>query len=303
MKWLELSIRTTPEYVEPLSELFRRYGEGGVVVQEEGNWDPDNYPDDPGPPNSVVVRTYLPLNATARSRRGMIDVGVRLISYLQPMDGLQERVLEEREWEVAWKSHFTLLRIGARLVIKPTWQEYTPVAGETVVELDPGMAFGTGHHPTTRMCLEELERRVAPGMRLLDLGTGSGILSIAAVKLGAARVLALDIDGVAVRTARVNCRHNNVGREVQALLGTLPHPRALPGSFDLVLANITAKAIVSVARALADVLAPAGVVVASGIIRERQAEVERALQEALVILDRRYDGDWVTLVAGHSGKH
>ena len=297
MKWLELSIRATPEYVEPLSELFRRYGEGGVVVEEEGDWDPDNDPDDPGPPTSVVVRTYLPLDVTAHNRRGMIDVGVRLISLLQPMDGLQERVLEEEEWEAAWKAHFTLLRVGKRLVIKPTWQEYSPRAGELVVELDPGMAFGTGHHPTTRMCMEELELRVAPGMRVLDLGTGSGILAIVAAKLGAGSVLALDVDAVAVRAARANLRHNGVSRKIRTFQGTLPHPQAPPGSFHLVVANITATAIAGVAHPLAEVLAPDGVVVASGIIRERQAEAEEALKEVLVILDRRYDGDWVTLVA------
>ena len=297
MKWLELSIRATPEYVEPLSELFRRYGEGGVVVEEEGDWDPDNDPDDPGPPTSVVVRTYLPLDATAHNRRGMIDVGVRLISLLQPMGGLQERVLEEEEWESAWKAHFTLLRVGKRLVIKPTWQEYSPGSGELVVELDPGMAFGTGHHPTTRMCMEELELRVAPGMRVLDLGTGSGILTIAAAKLGAGSVLALDVDAVAVQAARANFRSNGVSRQIRTFQGTLPHPQALPGSFHLVVANITANAIAGVARPLAEVLAHDGVVVASGIIRERQAEAEEALQEVLMILDRRYDGDWVTLVA------
>ena len=297
MKWLELSIRTTPEYVEPLSELFRRYGHGGVVVQEEGDWDPDDESREAGPPTSVVVTTYLPLNSTARTRRGMIDVGVRLIALIQPMDGLQERVLDEGEWEAAWKSHFTLLRIGQCLVIKPTWQEYLPEAGEVVVELDPGMAFGTGHHPTTRMCLEELEHRMVPGMRVLDLGTGSGILSIAAAKLGVARVVALDVDAVALRTARGNVRFNGVARKVRTLQGTLPHPGAVPGSFDLVLANITARAIAEVARPLAEVLAPGGVVVASGIIRERQIEAEQALQDVLAGLDRRYDGDWVTLVA------
>ncbi|MEE8442241.1 MAG: 50S ribosomal protein L11 methyltransferase, partial [Dehalococcoidia bacterium] len=247
------------------------------------------------------VRTYLPMNNTVRSRREMIDVGVRLLSYLQPMEGLKERVLEEEEWEAAWKAHFTLLKIGTRLVIKPTWQEYTSGAEETVVELDPGMAFGTGHHPTTRACLEELERRVVPGMRVLDLGTGSGILSIAAAKLGAGEVIALDVDEGAVRTADANCRYNKVGSMVQILQGTLPHPSAGSGSFDLVVANITAKAIVSAAPALAVVLAPTGVLVASGIIEEHQNEVEQALQGVLKVLERHYDGDWVTLVAGCSG--
>lgn len=296
-KWLELSIRTTPEYVEPLSELFRRYGEGSVVVEEEGDWDPDNDPANLGPPTSVVVKTYIPVDATTANRRGMIDVGVRLISLLQPMGGLQERVLDEGEWEAAWKAHFTLLRIGKRLVIKPTWQEYAPVAGEVVVELDPGMAFGTGHHPTTRMCLEELEQRLRPGMRVLDLGTGSGILAIAAAKLGADTVFALDVDPSAIQAAGDNIRHNRVARKVRLFEGTLPHPKVLPGSIDMVVANITARAIAEAAKPIADALVPGGVAIASGIIRERQAEAETALQGVMSIRDRRYDGDWVALVA------
>jgi len=296
-KWLELSIRTTPEYVEPLSELFRRYGEGSVVVEEEGDWDPDNDTDDPGPPTSVVVKTYMPVDATTANRRGMIDVGVRLVSLLQPMDGLQGRFLEEEEWENAWKAHFTLLRVGKRLIIKPTWQEYAPAVAEVLVELDPGMAFGTGHHPTTRMCLEELERRVRPGMQILDLGTGSGILAIAAVKLGVASVFALDVDSVAVKAAGHNIRHNRVARKVRLFAGTLPNPKVLPGSIDLVVANITARAIAEVARSIAEALVPGGVLIASGIIMERQAEVEAALQGVMLVRERRTDGDWVTLVA------
>jgi ribosomal protein L11 methyltransferase len=296
-KWLELSIRTTPEYVEPLSELFRRYGEGSVVVEEEGDWDPDNDTADPGPPTSVVVKTYMPVDATTVNRRGMIDVGVRLVSLLQPMDGLQGRFLEEEEWENAWKAHFTLLRVGKRLIIKPTWQEYASSGAEVLVELDPGMAFGTGHHPTTRMCLEELEQRVRPGMQILDLGTGSGILAIAAVKLGVASVVALDVDSMAVKAAGENIQYNRVTRKVRLFAGTLPNPKVLPGSMDLVVANITARAIAEVARPIAEALAPGGVLIASGIIMERQADVETALQGVMVIRERRTDGDWVTLVA------
>ena len=296
-KWLELSIRTTPEYVEPLSELFRRYGEGSVVVEEEGDWDPDNDPANPGPPTSVIVRTYMPVDATTDHRRGMIDVGVRLVSLLQPMDGLQERFLDEGEWEAAWKAHFTRLRIGKRLVIKPTWQDNSPAAGDVVVELDPGMAFGTGHHPTTRMCLEEIEKCISPGMRVLDLGTGSGILAIAAAKLGAAIVFALDVDAAAIQAASDNFRQNDVSRKVRLFPGTLPNPGVLPGSVDLVVANITARAIAEAAKPIAEALAPGGLLIASCIIQERQADVETALQRVMTIRDRRYDGDWVALVA------
>ena len=298
MKWLEFSIRTTPEYVEPISELFRRYGESGVVVEEVGDWDPDQVSGELAPPTSVTVRTYIPLDATAQSRREMIDIGVRLISLLQPMGDLEERELEEDEWETAWKSHFTLLRVGKRLVIKPTWQEYTPADGEEVVELDPGMAFGTGHHPTTRMCLEELERRIQPGMRILDLGTGSAILAVAAAKLGAAEVMALDIASDVLPVARTNVDSNGVTQKVRVLGGTLPHQQVKQASFDLVVANITAHAITDLAHSIAEVLVPSGVLAASGILVEHQADVEEALSnESLEVVERRYDDDWVLLVA------
>ena len=301
-KWLELSVGTTPEYVEPLSELFRRYGEGGVVVQLEGDWDPDNDPADPGPPTSVTVTTYIPLDSTTGTRREMIDVGVRLISHLQPLAKLQERVLEETEWEEAWKAHFTLLRVGERLVIKPTWQEYSPGAQDVIVELDPGMAFGTGHHPTTHMCLEEIDRRAGPGLRVLDVGTGSGILSIAAAKLGAEEIVALDLDETALVAARDNIHANGVAAKVRVFQGTLPHVEAPHGGFDLVVANITARAIATLAAHIADVLSDDGVLAASGIITERQAEAEEALAAVLEITERRYDGDWVLLLARHSSR-
>jgi ribosomal protein L11 methyltransferase len=298
VKWLEFSISTTPEYVEPISELFRRYGESGVVVEEVGDWDPDQVSGELAPPTSVTVRTYIPLDATAQSRREMIDIGVRLISLLQPMGDLEERELEEDEWETAWKSHFTLLRVGKRLVIKPTWQEYTPADGEEVVELDPGMAFGTGHHPTTRMCLEELERRILPGMRILDLGTGSAILAVAAAKLGAAEVMALDIASDVLPVARTNVDSNGVTQKVRVLGGTLPQQQVKQASFDLVVANITAHAIAELAHSIAEVLVPSGVLAASGILVEHQADVEEALSnESLEVVERRYDDDWVLLVA------
>ena len=303
MKWSELSIATLPEYVEPLSEVFRRYGEGGVVVEEQSDWDPDDGPLPPGPPTSVTVRTYLPQDATYRNRKAMIEVGIKLVSLLQPLGELQERFLKEDEWEWAWKSHFTLLRVGRRLVVKASWQEYTPRKKEAVVELDPGMAFGTGHHPTTWMCLEQIEKRVEEGMRVLDLGTGSGILCIAAIKLGAGRAVALDSDSIAVSSARANFRANGLGRRVKLIHGTVPHGQVAAGSFELAVANVTAKVIVDKAQALGDSLAPGGVLVVSGIIQERLGEAEAALAQAsLVHLERQQDGDWVTLVMGR-GQH
>jgi ribosomal protein L11 methyltransferase len=193
--------------------------------------------------------------------------------------------------------------VGRRTVIVPSWREYAPQPGEIIVSLDPGMAFGTGLHPTTRLCLVELEERLVPGMRVLDLGTGSGILAIAAARLGAGTVLALDTDRVAAEVALANVAANGVANVVQVGQGTLTHPDAtlqplLARPWDLVVANIIAQVLVDLAGPLADAVAPGGLLVASGIINERAADVESSLlAQRLTLLDRRTEGDWVTLVA------
>lgn len=296
MKWSELSIRTPPEYAEPLSEVFRRYGEGGVAIEELGDWDPDNDPAPLGPPDIVIVRTYLRQDATYQSRRSMIQVGVKLVALLAPLGELQESTMEEGEWLTAWRSHYGLLRIG-RLVIRPSWQEYVPRPGEAVVVQDPGMAFGTGHHPTTRRCLEQLEQRIVPEMSVLDLGTGSGILAIAAVKLGAGSVVALDNDGDAVESARDNAQANGVDAEIKVIHGTLPNSLVSSGGYQLAVANVTAQVIASKAQLLMDALTPDGLLVISGILNERLQEVEEALSKVnATVVEQVLDGDWVTLV-------
>jgi ribosomal protein L11 methyltransferase len=301
MKWVELSIHTVREYVEPISELFRRYSDTSVVIEEEGDWDPDNLLQELSPPTSILVKAYLLQDDTIEKRYGMIDIGVRLISILHHMEDLQSRIIEEKEWETAWKAHFNVMKIGKHLVVKPTWQEYLSNGNDIVLELDPGLAFGTGYHPTTRMCLEQIELRVVPKMKVLDLGSGSGILSIAAAKLGASSVFALDIDETALKMMRTNARHNGVHEIVSPRLGTLPHSEALQNSFDLAVANVTANVVVKLAQSLAQVLKPCGVLVASGIIIDRQSEVEEALNGFFLVIDRLYEGDWVTLVAELQG--
>ncbi|MBI4312246.1 MAG: 50S ribosomal protein L11 methyltransferase [Chloroflexi bacterium] len=299
--WLELSVHASPEYVEPLSELFRRYTDGAAAVQLEGDWDPDNDPSDPGPPTRVTVTAYLKMDATFHNRRAMIDVGLRLISHLQPLGQVQERVVKQTEWESAWKAHFTTLRVGKRIVLRPIWLEYEPRPGDVVVDLDPGMAFGTGHHPTTRMCLEELERRLVPGMRVLDVGTGSGILAIAAAKLGAAEVVGVDIEEAAIKASRENAQRNGVGDRFAMHLGSLPHPEAQSGSFDLALANITARTIAMLAGEMCAAMKPGARIIATGIITEREDEAKQALEQALALEERRQDGDWVLYVARKTG--
>ena len=295
MKWLELSLRAPAECVEPLSVIFQRYGYGGVAVELVGGYDPDEgetQADD----STAILRSYLPINRTTASRKEQISIAVDLISRLCSLSPLEERVMEEGEWMESWKSHFSLLHMG-RIVVCPSWLEYTPNTGEVVIEMDPGMAFGTGHHPTTRMCLVELEKLVTPGMKVMDVGTGSGILTIAAAKLGADHVLALDIDPLAIKAARANVRANGLQRVVKVQRGTISPEDGVEGGFDLVVANLYTKVILSIAPTLVAQLAPKGTLIISGILTDRVGEVEQTLEAVgctFLRMDR--EGDWAVLV-------
>ena len=296
-EWLELSIETPPEYVEPLTEIFHRYGEGGVAVEQPGGFNPDEG-ESPPIPDRVVVKTYLPIDHTTDHRRSQIDVGVRLVAHLAPVTELRERRVSQSEWQNSWKEFFHVLRVGERIVVCPTWREYEAKPDEVIVHLDPGMAFGTGHHPTTRMCLEMIEQTVTPGDSVLDLGCGSGILSIAAVKLGAERAVGFEIDPIAVKAGRANIDLNRAADSVELIHGTLPSPRAPAGSFDCVFANISARVVTDLAARLVECIAPGGCLLVSGVIEKHMGGVTDALTAEGAIIERQeIDGDWVALLA------
>ena len=301
MHWLELTVEAHPEAVESVSELLSRYTSGGVAIEEpiELLDDGQAYRVLPGQP--VKVRAYLPVDGKEEEIHQRVAEGLWHLSSLGPqfVGELQTRIVNEEDWANAWKDHYHVTHIGQRLVIRPSWRDYTPKDDEVVLELDPGMAFGTGLHPTTRMCLEQVEQRTRRGMRVLDVGTGSGILALAAAKLGAASVYCLDNSSVAVESAATNATANHLGERISVALGELDEAEAtrLAGEFDLVLANIIARVIGSIASYLARVLAPGGILVASGIIDERRQEAERPLLEAgLELIDQVMIDDWVTLV-------
>ena len=296
MKWVELSVETPAEFVEPLSQVFHHYGHGGVAIEDLGGYNPDEG-ETPTDAHLVTVKTYIPLDADMEERRGRIDLGVRLVAHLSPISSLRERVIEEDDWQDAWKKHFRVLHIGKRIIVVPSWRRYRPQESAIVIRLDPGMAFGTGHHPTTRMCLQLLEDYVGPGMDILDVGCGSGILSIAAAKLGAASVLGLEIDPAAVEIAESNVRQNRVDKTTRIAEGTLPHHDIPAGSFDIAVANISAKVILALTSELASAVKPGGTVIASGFLLEVEDEVSQCLAEAgAPVVHRHAEGDWVSLV-------
>ena len=285
MSWHELSITVPFEYVEPVSYLFERYGYGLSVETRPGE--------------HAVLRSYLP--SLSRQRLAHIEVGIKLASSVAALGELQITPLgADEDWRDSWKQHFTLLRVGKNLVIKPSWIEYEERPGDVVIDLDPGLAFGTGYHPTTYSCLEALEELIKPGHLVLDVGTGSGILTIAAARLGAAHVTAVDIDGHAVRAARKNFRRTGISDLVSAESGSIPGAATQGRTYDVAVANISARGIRMVAPAIPDLLAPGGVFIASGVIVDQHDEAHSAITDAGLVVDEiRQREDWLTILCRH----
>ncbi|MHB1005652.1 MAG: 50S ribosomal protein L11 methyltransferase [Chloroflexota bacterium] len=293
MEWLELSCKVDREAAEPVGELFARHGRG-VAVEEDVNAIEGEEVLAPSP--FVFVRTYLALDDSAAAKQQEIERGLWVLGIIRPVGPLETRRLVEQDWAEAWKEHFHVHRVGRRLVIKPSWREYAPAPDELIIALDPGMAFGTGLHPTTQLCMRALEDTIAGGEKVLDLGTGSGILAIAAVRLGATSALALDTDPVAVEVAAANVAANGLADRIAVGQGSLP--MTSPRAFPVVVANIIARVIAVLAGELAAALTPGGTLIASGIIAERELEVVTALKASgFALVNRMQDGDWVALIA------
>lgn len=290
-RWVEISVEVQRDAVDDVSALLGRHCTGGAVV-EDVPWDSTR---------RTVVKGFLPV--WDEETRHKLEIALLLLSRSAPISEPRTRVLEPENWAESWKAFFPPQHIGRQIVIVPTWHQYDPAPGEVIIHLDPGMAFGTGLHASTRLCLIAIERHLQPGARVLDVGTGSGILSIAAALQGASAVDAIDIDPVSVRVAGDNAALNGVEDRVHVSLGTVGGgghqsvPRHTGTGYDLVLANILAEAIIDLADGLAAAVRPGGLLVASGIIAAKADAAVAALDGAGIRpLERDQEEDWVAVV-------
>jgi ribosomal protein L11 methyltransferase len=287
MKWLEISARVDAEAAEAVAEVLSRYAPNGVAIEIPGAQG--------SPQGPMAVKAYVPVGPDTPRVQDQVARALWHMGQIMPIPEPTFAMIDEADWANAWKEHFYPLRVGQRIMVKPTWRELETEPDDILIELDPGMAFGTGLHPTTQMCLMALEQEVRPGMHVLDLGTGSGILAIAAAKLGAGEVLALDTDPVAVAAARENVQRNDETEAVAVAQGSLAQ---VTGDYDLVVVNILARVILAlVEEGLAERVRPGGRWVTAGTIESQVAQVAEALQAAgLQVTGQRQITDWVTLI-------
>jgi ribosomal protein L11 methyltransferase len=299
MRWIEVAVQVDNEAVESVAEVFQRFAHGGVVIDyqtEPGAEIAWNEPAVLAEGVPVTVRGYFPRNRDGSRHRRQLEEALWHLRSIWPMPDPTAREVREEDWANAWKDHFFAHRVGERLVIKPSWREFEGGPDDLVITLDPGMAFGTGLHPTTKLCLMALERLVRAGDRVFDVGTGSGILALAAARLGAAHVRAVDLDDVAVTAARANVDSNGLEAQIETGLGS-SEAAPIAATYNLVVANIIARVIVEIAGDLAARVQPGGHLIASGILALRRDEVAAALEAAgLAVAETLQEGDWVALL-------
>jgi ribosomal protein L11 methyltransferase len=306
MEWIEVSVTADGEAAEAVSELFNRLnsrpdGQGGAVT-EVGGWDPvgeDHHP-------FVIVKTYLPADEPATwAAQRQIEEGLWFLSRVYPLGEPQIRPLKEEDWANAWKASYKPLQIG-RFLIVPSWERETVVVPAAVlpVILDPGMAFGTGLHPSTQLCLLGMDGVVGPHTRVLDAGCGSGILSIAAARLGATHIDGFDVDPIAARATRENAAFNDLPAPINVVISAGPDGSSFwvteegeKRRWDVLLVNILPHVITALLdQGLANHLAPGGKVILAGIIEEREPDLRAYLEgKGLKVVRRLTQGDWVSL--------
>lgn len=297
--WLEISLNVDGESAEAIAELLQRYGHQGVSIEQEDirpdYWDEDEVPE----AQRLTIRAYLPIDENTEDAKLRLENALGHMRMMYPMPDPIYQLVKDEDWSELWKAHYQPLRIGRHLLICPEWIKLIPEADDIVITLDPGMAFGTGTHPTTQLCLEAIEDLTQTGEKVLDLGCGSGILAIAAAKLGAGSILAVDIDPVAVANTIENSERNQVEDLIIAQTGSLASLITSPRRFDFMLVNILAKIIIAMCdEQLGQLVRPGGKAIFSGILDEQVEDVEIALRKTgLEPYKRRQIGDWMLIEA------
>ncbi|MBU5213470.1 MULTISPECIES: 50S ribosomal protein L11 methyltransferase [Heyndrickxia] len=309
MKWSEIMIHTTNEAIEPISNILHEAGASGVVIEDPFDLikeredqfgeiyqlNPDDYPEE-----GVIIKAYIAVNSFLGETIEEIKQSINNLTELNIDIGHNDvsiSEVNEEEWATAWKKYYNPVKISEKFTIVPTWEEYEPVSSdELIIELDPGMAFGTGTHPTTVMCIQALERTVKQADSVIDVGTGSGVLSIAAAMLGAGKVTALDLDEVAVQSARLNVKLNKVQSVVTVSKNDLL--QGMDGQVDVVVSNILAEVIMSFTDDVAKAVKMGGYFIASGIIQQKKDQVKDAMiASGFTIEETIIMEDWVAFIA------
>ena len=327
MNWLEVSLVVNGELAEAVADVLARFAPNGVMTEQGVKYNDDEDAGTPAGP--ITVRAYLEMNDQIEETRQKLEESLYYLGMIQPLPAPVYKQIADQNWMEAWKQHYKPILIGERIVIVPAWLD-SPEPDRVTIKIDPGMAFGTGTHPTTQLCLELMEvfftrsSTLAPGAHLpqaqvlgsagvenrkspivIDVGCGSGILSIAAIKLGAKSALGVDIDEESVRNARENADTNGVGGELILSVGSVNEIRGGKFAFEkapLVVANILAPVIVRLFDVgLADLIEDNGAIVLSGILQEQEQRVIEAGQaQGLQMIERRRMGDWVALTMSRS---
>ncbi|HJS17645.1 MAG TPA: 50S ribosomal protein L11 methyltransferase [Anaerolineales bacterium] len=312
MNWLEVSLVVNGELAEAVADVLARYAYSGVMMEQGVKY---NDEEDAGTPTGpITVRAYLEMDEQVEEKRHKLEESLYYLGMIQPLPAATYKQVADQNWMEAWKQHYKPILIGERLIVIPAWMD-SPRPNRVAIKIDPGMAFGTGTHPTTQLCLELMEKFfdnrqwnmdhkpasiVNRPLSVIDVGCGSGILSIAAIKLGANRALGVDIDAESVKNSRENADTNGVGEDL--ILGTGSVAEILKGQFaiakaPLVVANILAPVIVRLfENGLVDLIEGQGVLILSGILQEQEAQViEVGRANGLEVRERRQMGDWVAL--------
>lgn len=293
MSWTEIAVRVPVALIDTVYEIFEQHCHQGVAVEYDP-FPPDSVDEtDVISPSHVTVLGYISMLKETETALNQITQALASIGSDLP----KVKSVSEEDWADAWKKHYHTTKIGEQVIIRPVWESYTLQPDEIEIVLDPGMAFGTGTHATTQLCLEALETHPLIGQAVLDLGCGSGILSILATQLGASQVMAVDIDPVATNVTRENLALNRIEQGVEVVTGSLDEVLATGIQYDLAVVNILARIIIALCDSgLERVIKPNGVAIFSGIIRLQEADVREALAGiGLVTQHVRYQGDWVAI--------